>query len=71
MKPLEIYQLEKHGIQFIVDMKLIEQRTNQTVTLVVLFKGDIDKMVGTKARYPVTRLAIFQVMGYGYVTDEP
>ena len=52
-------------------MKLIEQRTNQTVTLVVLFKGDIDKMVGTKARYPVTRLAIFQVMGYGYVTDEP
>lgn len=40
-------------------MQLVEQRTSQTVLLLVLFKGDIDKMVGTKARYPVTRLAIF------------
>ena len=44
-------------------MQLIEQRTEQKVTLVVLFKGDIDKMVGTKARYQVTRLAIFQLLG--------
>ena len=63
VKPLEFFQLEKYGIHYIVDMQLIEQRTNQTVTLMVLFKGDIDKMVGTMARYPVTRLAIFTLQG--------
>ena len=31
----------------------------------MLFKGDIDKMVGTKARYPVTCLAIFELQGAG------
>ena len=40
-------------------MQLVEQKTSQSITLLVLYKGDIDKMVGTKARYPVTRLAIF------------
>jgi len=42
-------------------MQLVEQKTSQTITLLVLFKGDIGSMVGTKARYPVTRLAIFQL----------
>jgi len=65
VKPLEFFQLDKYGIQFIADMQLIESRTNQTVSLLVLYKGDIDKMVGTRARYPVTRLAIFQLQGAG------
>ena len=61
VKPLEIFQLDKQGVQFIFDLQLVEQKTSQSITLLVLYKGDIDKMVGTKARYPVTRLAIFQL----------
>lgn len=29
--------------------------------LIVLYKGDISQIVGTKARYPISRLAIFQL----------
>jgi len=28
VKPLELFQLEKYDIQFIVDLQLVEQRTN-------------------------------------------
>ena len=65
VKPFEFKQLDRHGIQFIVDIQLVESRTSQTISLLVLYKGDIDKMVGTKARYPVTCLAIFQLLGSG------
>lgn len=74
MKPLEFFQLDRYGIQFIVDMQLVESRTNQSISLLVLYKSDIDKMVGTKARYPVTCLAIFELQGAGLepiVIEEP
>jgi len=33
----------------------------QSVLLVVLYKSNIDKMVGTQARYPVSKLSIFEL----------
>ena len=65
VKPLEFFQLSGYGIQYVVDIQLVESRTSQTISLLVLYKGDIDKMVGTKARYPVTCLAIFELQGAG------
>ena len=65
VKPLEIFQLDKYDIQYIVDMQLVEQRTSQNVTLIVLYKGDISQIVGTRARYPITRLAVFQLQSAG------
>lgn len=43
------------------DIQLIEQETTQAVNLVVLYKGNIDKIVGTKAKYPVSRIAVFEL----------
>lgn len=74
VKPLEFFQLSGYGIQYVVDIQLVESRTSQTISLLVLYKGDIDKMVGTKARYPVTCLAIFELQGAGLepiVIEEP
>ena len=45
----------------IVDIQLVEQEANQSVNLIVLYKGEIDKMVGTRARYPLTKLAVFDL----------
>jgi hypothetical protein len=53
--------LKSFGVGMIDDIQLIEQETTQSVNLVVLYKGNIDKMVGTKAKYPVSRIAVFEL----------
>ena len=45
----------------IIDIQLIEQEANQNVNLLVLYRTDIDKMVGTKAKYPLVSLAVFDL----------
>ena len=64
VKPLEFVNLtqfstEKDTIYYIQDLKVVELRSSNTINVLVLFPGDIDKMVGTRARYPVYRLCIF------------
>jgi hypothetical protein len=64
VKPLEFvnftqFNTEKDTIYYIQDLKVVELRSSNTINVLVLFPGDIDKMVGTRARYPVYRLCIF------------
>lgn len=61
VKPVVSHNLKSFGVGMIDDIQLIEQETTQSVNLVVLYKGNIDKMVGTKAKYPVSRIAVFEL----------
>lgn len=61
IKPLVSRNLREFGIVAIEDIQLIEQETTQSVNLLVLFRTQIDRLVGTKARYPVSQLAVFEL----------
>ena len=67
VKPLDYVNLNEYGtdrgnIFFIIDVQLIELRASQTLNVLVLYRGDIEKVVGTRARHPVCKLAIFQLV---------
>ena len=64
MKPLDFVNLktfasDKDMVCYIKDIQVVELRSSKTINVLVLFPGDINKMVGTRARYPVYKLAIF------------
>ena len=61
VKPINFCDLKQFGIQVVVDIQLIEQETNQSVNLLVLFKKEVEKAVGSKARYPTSCLAVFEL----------
>jgi hypothetical protein len=67
IKPLVSHNLRQFGIVAIEDIQLVEQETTQSVNLLVLYKTQLDKMVGTRAVYPVTHLAVFELT-YGKPT---
>ena len=61
VKPVNFCDLKNFGIYVIVDIQFVEQEANQAVNLIVLYKKEVDKAVGTRARYPTTCLAVFDL----------
>lgn len=62
LKPLRWCNLAQFGIRYVTDALLIEHASVRKQYLYVLYKGDINKMVGTRAKYPIHKLAIFEVL---------
>ena len=62
LKPLRWANLAQFGIHYVTDALLVEHSSVQKHYLYVLFKGDINKMVGTRAKYPIHKLAVFEVL---------
>jgi hypothetical protein len=61
IKPLVCHNLRDYGIIAIEDIQLVEQEMTQSVLLIVLYKSNIEKIVGTRARYPVSKLSVFEL----------
>lgn len=49
----------------VIDIQAITKGASTSV--VVLHSGDLDKLVGTKARHPVCRLGLFEMQGHKLV----
>ena len=69
VKPVNYSYLRGFGINVIIDIELVEQEASQNVNLLVLYRTDIDKMVGTRAKYPLVSLAVFDLT-YGGKNSE-
>lgn len=64
MEPLKHFQLKDHGIIHIIDIETMPStHGDDASTLIVLHLGDVDKLIGTKARYPVCKVTTFSLVG--------
>ena len=58
LEPLMHFQLKDFGICHVIDFETISTSENQS-TWIVLHLSDVDKLIGTKARYPVCKVTTF------------